>query len=243
MVACTWSEVNSYSGFQIRTTALKYLVDNLRTKYTDYDPHNYQDVAFIPALNGTTSCLGTPRQVFSRPEWSQLGFLVLHPDIQADAVKLQVRDHPTTAQLVELLQSGRPNDQEVANKWFNVLSVRVSGSSAFISLSPRVILNRIIDFSRLELSKLSETPFVPVPTPPGAVGPTMRWLVPAQCYLGQRSKEKFHSKLFVFVDFGAAGNAFLTACGARQEPSVEELAKILLENPRRFWELAQGPNR
>jgi hypothetical protein len=69
----------------------------------------------------------------------------------------------------------------------------------------------------------------------------MRWMLPTQCYFGRQSKEKFHSKLFIFVDFGQAGNAFLIACGARQEPSVEELAKILLDDPRRFYELAQGP--
>lgn len=75
------------------------------------------------------------------------------------------------------------------------------------------------------------------------VGPIMRWLVPTQCYLGQVSKERFHSKLFVFVDFGTAGNAFLTACGAKQEPSVEEVTKILLDDPHRFYELAHGPNK
>ncbi|KAF5351976.1 hypothetical protein D9756_007388 [Leucocoprinus leucothites] len=211
------------SDLTIRTTALKYLVDNLRSKYTDYDCNNYRDIPFIPALDGGESRLGTPRQVFSKPEWSQLGFLVVHPSIQADVVKLQIKEHPTTTQLVELLQSSRPKDPEVGKVWFSILSVRVS------------------DFSRSDLSKLAETSFVPVPTPSEKAGPTMRWLPPTQCYLGQRSKEKFHSKLFVFVDFGAAGNAFLNSCGARQEPSVEELAKILLENPRGFYELAQGP--
>ncbi|KAF9451267.1 hypothetical protein P691DRAFT_796992 [Macrolepiota fuliginosa MF-IS2] len=209
---------------EIRSVALKYLLDNMRTKYTDYDSGDYRDIAFIPALDSTKNCLGAPRQVVSKPEWSQLGFLVLHPSIQAEATKLQVREHPTTSQLIDLLQQTRPNDPDEARKWYSTLSVRVS------------------EFSRSQLAKLSETAFVPVHTPPGMIGPTMRWLVPTQCYLGQRSKEKFHSQLFVFVDFGMAGNAFLTACGAKQEPSVDELAKILLEDPRRFYELAQGPS-
>jgi len=103
------------------------------------------------------------------------------------------------------------------------------------------LLTRPQDFSRSELLKLAETSFVPVPASPGSVEPTTHWLPPTQCYLGQRSKDKFHSKLFKFVDFGAAGNAFLTACGAKQDPSVEELAKVLLEKPRAFYDLAQGP--
>jgi len=89
--------------------------------------------------------------------------------------------------------------------------------------------------------KLAETSFVPVPASSESVELGTHWLPPTQCYLGQRSKDKFHSKLFKFVDFGAAGNAFLTACGAKQDPSVEELARILLEKPRAFYDLAQGP--
>jgi hypothetical protein len=30
--------------------ALKYLVDNLATTYTDYDPSHWNNVAFVPAL-------------------------------------------------------------------------------------------------------------------------------------------------------------------------------------------------
>ncbi|KXN90205.1 hypothetical protein AN958_04695 [Leucoagaricus sp. SymC.cos] len=209
---------------QVRTTALTYLLDNLRTKYTDYDPNTFRDIAFIPAMNDSQSCLGTPHQVFSKSIWSQLGFMVVHPSIQTEAAKLKIKEHPTTGQLLELLQNKCPKDSEEAKRWFSALSFRVP------------------DFSRSELSKLSETSFVPIPTPTEMLGPTMRWLAPTQCYLGQRSKENFHSKLFVFVDFGTAGNAFLTACGAKQEPSVDELAKILLENPHRFLELAQGAN-
>jgi Protein of unknown function (DUF3684) len=33
---------------------------------------------------------------------------------------------------------------------------------------------------------------------------------------------------------------FLGACGTRQEPSVEEIAQILLADPRRIYELANG---
>jgi len=60
----------------------------------------------------------------------------------------------------------------------------------------------------------------------------MLHLPPMQCYLGGEAKDRFHSKLFIFVDFGGAANTFLIACGARHEPSVEEIAKKLLADPR-----------
>jgi hypothetical protein len=46
--------------------------------------------------------------------------------------------------------------------------------------------------------------------------------------------------LFVFVDFGPSANSFLSACGSKQEPSVEELASILVTDPRRFYDLTGG---
>jgi hypothetical protein len=116
---------------QIRSFALKYLIENMRDKYTDYSCDDYQNIAFIPALDDSKACLGTPYQVFSKPEWSQLGFLVVHPSIQADVVKLQIKEHPTTNQLVDLLQRTRPTDPEKAKKWFSILSVRVSGKKDY----------------------------------------------------------------------------------------------------------------
>ena len=82
--------------------------------------------------------------------------------------------------------------------------------------------------------------FVPVKAENGTVGPT-RWLPPNQCYLGSQASESFHSRLFIFVDFGSGANAFLSACGTKSQPSVEEVAKILLADPRQFYELANGP--
>lgn len=96
----------------------------------------------------------------------------------------------------------------------------------------------LLDFSPTDLNRLSTIPFVPLETQS-----QVTWLPPSQCYLGGNSNDKFHSKLFVFIDFGTAGNAFLTTCGTRQEPSVEEVARILLADPHKFYKLAQGPTQ
>jgi hypothetical protein len=96
----------------------------------------------------------------------------------------------------------------------------------------------LIDFSQTELRKLSETPFVPVKS----IGDQsiFRRLQPIQCFFSGTGGSELHSKLFSFVDFGARANMFLGACGTRQEPSVEEIAQILLADPRRIYELANG---
>lgn len=135
------------SFLQIRQTAFRYLVDNLCSKYTNYDCNKYRDIAFIPALDGSTNCLGTPHQIISKPEWSQLGFLVIDPTLQSEAVKLQIREHPTTAQLVEFLRTMRPDDPQVGKKWFTVLAIRVSGMYLFSST--KNIVDLLHSFIRL----------------------------------------------------------------------------------------------
>ena len=68
-------------------------------------------------------------------------------------------------------------------------------------------------------------------------------LPPTQCYFRREDNTQIHSKLFNFVDFGTQANQFLSACGTKHEPTVEEIAQILLDDPRRFWELAEGRDK
>lgn len=69
-------------------------------------------------------------------------------------------------------------------------------------------------------------------------------MAPKQCYFRASSgTQQLHSKLFTFVDFGLPANQFLSACGTKREPTVEEVAQILLENPRRFYETAEGRDK
>lgn len=94
----------------------------------------------------------------------------------------------------------------------------------------------LIDFSQTELRKLSKTPFVPVTS---TEGNGTKMLQPTQCYSGTGGSE-LHSKLFAFMDFGARASVFLGACGTKQEPSVEDIAQLLVEDPRRIYKLADG---
>ena len=99
------------------------------------------------------------------------------------------------------------------------------------------ISHHLVDFSPAALQELSHTPFVPVKST-GDDGIIKR-LQPNQCFLGP-VMSVFYSKLFAFVNFGARANVFLRACGAREEPSVEDFAQVLLTEPRRIYELANG---
>ena len=63
---------------------------------------------------------------------------------------------------------------------------------------------------------------------------------PNKCYFRGKSNNQFYSKLFVFVDFGTSANSFLNACGTKGEPSVEDIAVLLLEDPWQFLQSIEG---
>ncbi|KAK7445396.1 hypothetical protein VKT23_014813 [Stygiomarasmius scandens] len=205
----------------IRSAAFQYLVDNVDTKYKEYQPSDYRNVKFIPALKDGKPYLGTPDEVYSNPEWNAFGFAVLASSIVKDvALKLRIREHPPSNMLVEYLRKTPPKDVPEARKWFEVLA------------------GRITDFTPSQLVQLSQLYMIPMSQPKASV----RFLQPTQCYFGRAAQDNFHSKLFTFVDFGPLANNFLMACGAKQEPSVDEIAQMLLTDPFKFYDLAGGPN-
>ncbi|OBZ66504.1 hypothetical protein A0H81_13686 [Grifola frondosa] len=204
----------------VRAAALKYFLDNFAIYYADFDPSTFADLAFIPALKDGTHCLAKPSDVFSSPCWATLGFMVADPSLKSDSLeKLKISEHPPTSQLVSLLKTSPPQSHDTARKWFEILAVRITA------------------FSQSELKTLAQLPFVPVKNDANT---SIHLLPPNQCYFSGDSSAQFHSKLFVFVDFGTQANAFLSACDTRHEPSVEEITRILLSNPRQFYQLAEG---
>ncbi|KAK0455114.1 hypothetical protein EV421DRAFT_1887456 [Armillaria borealis] len=203
---------------KIRTTALKYLTDNVNTKYQDFDPKKFDQVAFIPAIRDSKVCLGTPEEVFASPDWAAFGFLVTPPTLSKEVVaKLKVPQHPPSQMIISFLVKNVPQDESQAKQWFEILA------------------GRIADFTTFQLTTLSKTPMVPAKENSNAAV-ALRWVPPNQCYFRRSSGDDHYSRLFIFIDFGPAANAFLTACGTRQEPTVDEIARTMLQDPGKFYD-------
>ncbi|KAJ7727670.1 hypothetical protein DFH07DRAFT_930749 [Mycena maculata] len=209
---------------KVRPIALKYLLDNMTARYNDYNPADFYEISYIPALKDGKPAMGTPKDVFATMEWTILGFQVFVPQPQPDAaLKLKVQQHPPTSRLVNLLETTPPKSEEEARKWFAVLASRIS------------------DFSNSELERLSQISMVPIRSKGPKAG-SLRYLPPTQCFFGSTQHSGFHSKLFVFVDFGTAANGFLSACGTKHQPSIEEVSLMLISSPHRFYEMAESPS-
>lgn len=84
---------------------------------------------------------------------------------------------------------------------------------------------------------------VPIEDSVGEDGTNTPLLPASRCYFSGDSNAQFHSKLFVYVDFGPIANKFLSACGTKREPSIEEITRILLADPRKFYEVVDGPEK
>lgn len=134
---------------KVRSAALKYLLDNYTTRYSDYDPNAFSNVPFIPAVKGGKPCMAKPHevnytlcsvrisrlmylvQVFSAPEWAALGFMVTEPSLKGEALtNLKVQEHPPGPRLVNLLRTSPPPTEETAKLWFAALAGRVTCSSS-----------------------------------------------------------------------------------------------------------------
>ena len=111
----------------IREKALQYFVDNFPKYSGQYDPHDYKELAFIPAIGKMGSHLAKPREVFSAVDWSAMGFAVLAPALKEHASQLGVSENPPTSRLVTLLEQSPPSDQTTATQWFQLLAGRITG--------------------------------------------------------------------------------------------------------------------
>lgn len=47
----------------MRMKALTYFLDKISVKYSDYDPHDFRDLAFVPAIRGSEKVLAKPLEV------------------------------------------------------------------------------------------------------------------------------------------------------------------------------------
>lgn len=169
--------------------------------------------------------------MFLNPECALLGFPLVEPSLRADALsKLQIAKEPPTDLIMPILAQRSPQEDTLAQQWFEYLT------------------SRIADFTGEQFAQLRVMPIVPAastsdPVLPASAPRKPVMYKPGECFFrnDRTSSTVVHSNLFTFVDFGSKANVFLRACGVKNEPSVPEIAAILLKDPKRFLELAGGP--
>lgn len=177
-------------------------------------------------------------QVLSNNEWAVLDIPVLASTIAADAgQKLGLRENPTSAFLVSFLEKTPPRDEVQAKKYFSLMANRISGIT--LTFNVNVYTDCVQIFLLLSYTNCLSCQWCRLGKRKIMVF-SYRTYPPSQCFFGQEGKEGFHSKLFVYIDFGTSANSFLSTCGSKREPTVEEITLMLLADAHNFYQLAGG---
>ncbi|KAG8814868.1 hypothetical protein FRC17_000941 [Serendipita sp. 399] len=205
----------------IRKLALDYFLNkySIHREYSEYKPDKFKDIAFIPAIKPDgKEFLAKHSEVFLEPGCEILGFAVIRSDLKDAAyTKLKLSRHPPKGAASTALIQNPPKTEEQAKKVFEYLA------------------NLLGDFDPVSLQQLKDSKIIPAERT-GSTGVTL--MKPSECFFKSNVSANFRSKLFTFVDFGARANTFLTACGVRTSPTAEDVALMLIADPKRFYELA-----
>nr|XP_019011143.1 uncharacterized protein I206_04455 [Kwoniella pini CBS 10737]OCF49924.1 hypothetical protein I206_04455 [Kwoniella pini CBS 10737] len=205
--------------------ALQYLLVNTHNHYPMFGSEAFSEVAFIPAKTYVgDNILAKPGRVFTNPQCSILGFSVAQPQVAApeNAAKLGIQSDPPMEQLIEALKANVTRDTAKAKKIFEYMSTRLGHS-----------LGSTID-------TLRSFPFIPVTSS----NQDVNFYRPNQVYFVTKDGgEDLYKSAFTFVDFGERANIFLRYCGVRSEPSVKDIAVLLMSEPHKMLEQAGSAER
>jgi hypothetical protein len=137
----------------------------------------------------------------------------LIPELSLHAERLGVARFPTPELAIVQLEKHKPSTQ-------NAITIFTFLTSMMSS------------FSRRHWEKLRDLSFIPITRKLQNGETEVVYAKPGTVYFGAESEESYPD-LFDYVDFGS-GNAFLKACGVREQPSASDLAHQVLQNPEQF---------
>lgn len=193
-----------------RDAALAYLLREFDVYAGTYSRRAADAYAFVPTRDGA---LVAPSAAFTDPSVAAMGWPIANV-VPSAALKLQLRPHPTPAQLYERLTAAPPVDAGAARLTFSFLStVGNLGDGVY--------------------AQLRAAPIVPAA---GAMH------APRDCYFmppAERGAPQF-GDIFTYVDFGPGAAYFLRRCGVSDEPGVEELSRKIVADPARVYAASGG---
>ncbi|POV96419.1 hypothetical protein PSHT_15145 [Puccinia striiformis] len=196
----------------LREKALQFFLEHFADYRAVYRP-NAESPAFVPCDSG----LFKPNEAYSNPEAAVMGFNVLQNKYLSDYQKFGLKQNPDSQELLDRLLKYPPSDSKKAKSVFEYLSTRVA------------------DFSQSQLQTLKQSKFVPI-----SGKKEVPHVAPGGCFFqstDSANQGPFKS-LFTYIDFGPSARPFLLACGVKNEPTVQEIAQMLIADPAKFYALA-----
>ena len=179
----------------------------------DYNPALHSHRRFVPTMGGG---FGDPTRVYTNPKAAVMGFPIVDSGLGAISTLRLSADPPSTA-LVKCLLAKPPLDISQATLWYEYMGTRLG------------------TFSTGDLRLLKEGRFIPVVVPATTkLEKSTRLVTPSEVYLSaagiSSEPAQFHRALFAFVTFGEEGDRFLKGCGVKNEPSIKDLAALVVDD-------------
>ncbi|PKI83429.1 hypothetical protein MVES_002504 [Malassezia vespertilionis] len=198
----------------LRRRAFQHLLDKFSGVYAaTYTMSIASKHAFVPVKD--KGVLLPPSQVYTDGGVAAMDFPVA--DVApVDALKLKLRAHPESAQLVQRLLHVPPTQEDHARHIF-------------------VFLASVREFTQKDLAELRCRNVIPVRRKE-SVG----MVAPRDCYFMPTHSQSIapqYREIFHYIDFGPTAAVFLRSIGVTDEPSVEELTRKLVSDPPRFYDL------
>ncbi|OCF40369.1 hypothetical protein I317_05804 [Kwoniella heveanensis CBS 569] len=204
--------------------ALQYLLANVHNHYQLFRADAFSQVSFIPAKTAQGDhILAKPGEVFTNSACAILGFAVAQPiaALPENAAKLSISSDPPIDKLVRALLSSVTRDVDKARKIFEYMSSQL-GYTTTSSIDP-----------------LRSAAFIPV-----KIANVVNLFRPNQVYFtSKESGDDLYKSAFTFIDMGDKANIFLRYCGVKSEPSVKDIARLLMNEPERMLQQAGSAER
>ena len=207
-----------------RDHILKYFVKHHVQNGYSVEETAATQIRYLPLEGSDSKTSVLPTQCYTNKNATILGFRILRTDLHPYAARLGVEANPPIIECVQLLIKEPPHTKRRASEIFEYFATRLG------------------DLNGRALELLKEASFVPVPTKSTVLRPSVRYLPPRLCFLGDSENNKY-KEIFDFVDFGMNANSFLLRCGSKHEPSTLELAQLVVREPARIFTVFESPDR
>lgn len=210
--------------------ALEYYLRNFnRNKYSHQIAWNTKSKC-VPCVQDGKKVKCKPSECYLNDKVHLFGLPVVNEDVGREAYKLNIRTLPLTSLLVDLLIKSPPIDLKDAARKFSFLS-EISGQ----------ILSE-------DKKRLMESKIIPVRKRTNTDEKVITVsALPSNVFFANKenrtSDKSFYDDFFDFVDFPASAKPFLLLVGVREEPSIREIARILVDEPTSMYNLAASDKK
>ncbi|KAF2491639.1 hypothetical protein BU16DRAFT_124365 [Lophium mytilinum] len=187
-------------------------------------------IPFLPTEQVDFPTLVAPFQCYSNEAADCFGYAIIRADISPHADKLGLQRDPPIRDVVQKLLSQPVKSKIEAEVKFSYIATRLGD----------------LDFTKPMLTSLSSAKIVPIFRKYHSAGgfdglkekqsgiSEMRihhYVSPNSVFLGM---DQEYRDLIEYVQYGPEATTFLLKAGAKHEPSISELARLLAENPPKF---------